>query len=126
MGGVYGTQQSEEMAVFLAEFGNGIGDSLEDGKFSFLQDIANFTPALLKLVPAIEGAGQIPQELGELDSEDLANIQAKLEATFDIPQERTEAFVLDTVSMAITGQREVSLFSYIREYFTGENRIFKK
>lgn len=126
MGGQYGTQETEELAVFVAEFGNGIGDSLEDGRFSFVQDIGYFTPALLKLVPAIEGISQVPKELGELDSEDLANIQVKLEDTFDIPQERTEAFVLDTVSLALTGKREVSLFSYIREYFTGPNRIFKK
>ena len=126
MGGQYGVQESIDMGVFVAELGNGVGDSLVDGKFSFLQDIGNFTPALLKLVPAVQGAGMIPKEVGELDAEDKAEFQTAMENSFNIPQARTEEFVEDTLSLALTGTRQISLHGYITKYFTGPDRIFKK
>ena len=126
MGGVYGTQQSQDWIVFIAKMMNGVGLALEDGKFKFLEDIGHFSGALFALVPAVEGSTQVPLELGELDAQDRGDIQARLEQEFTIPQERTEEFVEDTTCLAFGGTRAISVYEYVNKYFVGPNRIFKK
>jgi len=126
MGGQYGTQETNDAVLLLAYFGNGYGKSLEDGKFSFSNDLLNFAPVLPQIIPAFSGASQIPKELAELDAEDNASIQQTLEDAFDIPQDRVEDFVEDTVSLALTGTRKLSLYSYAVKWFVGPNRISRK
>jgi hypothetical protein len=73
--GKYGIKEFLDVVNVGLAIGNGIGMSLQnDGKIN-LQDIGNFMPAVLEIPNAIEGAGEIVNELQDLQQEEIIVIR---------------------------------------------------
>lgn len=61
-----GIKESLEVESFLLGIGQSVQKSLEDGKFE-VSDALHFVTPLMLLQPALEGIGQVPAELKDLD-----------------------------------------------------------
>jgi hypothetical protein len=94
-----GIKETKDVVVAVAKFGNAAGDALEDGKIS-LADMVHLYAPLMALGAAAEGADQIPGELADLDTTELADLQATFVQEFDIPHDGVEAIVEKAVAAA--------------------------
>ena len=96
-----GIDELKDVVAFGAELGNAIGKSLEDGKIT-LTDAVNFVPALTSMPAALSGFGDVKKELDDLDAQEKEQLISYFQSKFDIPQEKTEAFIEDALKIAIT------------------------
>lgn len=76
MGGTYGTKETCEIIAF----GLGLASSVQQAKANDgvidTKDLPLLLPVIPTVLPAIENISAVPAELGELDEEDLATVQA--------------------------------------------------
>jgi len=105
--GLTETKQAIDFAIAL---GKGIEKSSADGKWN-LVDIPNFIPALAALLPAIEGADQIPFEFKALTTEQIDELKAYVNANLDLEDDQTEAFIEDAFKVML------DIFMLVKLYF---------
>jgi hypothetical protein len=87
-----GIKETRELLLFVIEFGNALGKSLEDGKISVLE-LGNFIGSLGAVAPAFEGIADLPTEIKDLDEAEKAELVKLVEDRFDIPQDGVEALI---------------------------------
>lgn len=105
--GMTETKQAIDFAIAL---GKAIEVSAEDGTWNLL-DIPNFIPALAQLLPAIEGADQIPLEFENLTPEQVDELKAYVQANLDLADDETEAFIEDAFKVML------DIFMLVKLYF---------
>lgn len=71
-----GIQNTLEIVKFGVSMAEAIEKSKADGKIG-LEDIGNLFPVAPLVVPMIEGIGQVPKELGDLDDAELEVLLAE-------------------------------------------------
>ena len=49
----------------------------DDGKVTFPQDLVNFVAPIPRIITGVEGAGQVPKELGDLDESEILILEDK-------------------------------------------------
>lgn len=108
-----GIQETKELFLFGASFGNALGKSLADGKFN-LSDIANFIDPATKIPAAFKGIGQVDNELADLDEAEKLELIEYAKTEFDIPDEDAEVFVEDSLELAF------SIYSFLQKHFIKE------
>lgn len=91
-----------ELAEFLCELGNGIGNSLVDGKIS-IQDAANFARAAVTAPAALMGITQVSEEYFNLDVEAKNQLKAFIASKLALPasQENIAAIAENVISVAV-------------------------
>lgn len=94
-----GTKETKDLLDFALSLGNGLGNALEDG-FQ-LSDLALLLPALLKIGDALNGIGNVPAELADLDDTELADLKAFIQGKFDIPQDKIEPAIEQGIDLGI-------------------------
>ena len=77
-----------------AALGNGIGKSLEDGKWSWT-DATNFFPVISKIGPAVEGFDKLDDEWDSMNEQDFNELVAEFKSEFDLEDDKAEEFVED-------------------------------
>lgn len=107
---VMGLKETKEAVDFTVTLGMAVDASLEDGKISF-SDAALFLPAFLKLLPAIEGADQIPVEFKLATQEEIDELKLYLKDRLDLRDDQMEAFIEDAFGLILT------IWSLVRTYF---------
>ncbi len=105
--GLTETKQAVDFAIAL---GKGIEASAQDGKWN-LVDIPNFIPALAQLLPAFEGADQIPFEFTALSPEQIDELKAYVNANLDLADDEAEAFIEDAFKVML------DIFMLVKLYF---------
>lgn len=90
MNGEYGIQETTEAIVGVGTFVSKLDEALEDGKFDIIDDSLLMAPTLGKLFTAIKGGDQIPKEVGDLDPEERALLNAAIMEHFDLNKEQAE------------------------------------
>jgi len=105
-----GIQETLDVIRFSAAFGNGLGLTLQDGKFDY-SELINFVPSLTKLPAAIGGIDNVWDELLDLDEAEMQTLVETVAAEFDIPQEDTEDFVEEAIDVALKN------FAFARKWF---------
>lgn len=70
---MYGTQETEDLLIFVAKLGGAIDSALSDGKINLLDVDEIFGPAA-SAKAAFEGAVNIPKEIEDLDSEEAVHL----------------------------------------------------
>lgn len=83
------TKELKEAIKFVIELGNGLGESLEDDKFTF-GDLANFLPAMMAVPAAFGGINKIPSELDDLDETERLDLVEFVRSELDIEQDKAE------------------------------------
>jgi hypothetical protein len=111
-----GINQVADVAIAIAELGNGIYNVSKDPGFGF-DDVNDMLPFLLALPAAIEGYGEIPEQLKDMDEAEALELQEKFSSRFDIGNEDIEEFVEDSLSIAFTGAKKLSLWGYVDKWF---------
>lgn len=106
--GLVETKQAIDFAIAL---GKAVENSQEDGVWN-LMDIPNFIPAIVKLLPAVQGGDQIPIEFVQLTPEQLDELKAYVTAELDLNDDEVEAFIEDAFKVML------DIFMLVKLYFT--------
>jgi hypothetical protein len=106
--GLVETKQAIDFAIAL---GKAVENSQEDGVWN-LMDIPNFIPAIVKLLPAVQGGDQIPIEFVQLTPEQLDELKTYVTAELDLNDEEVEAFIEDAFKVML------DIFMLVKLYFT--------
>jgi len=99
-------EQTKELLDFALTFGNALGVALEDG-FQ-VSDLLTLMPSFVKLPKAIEGSGEIPTELKDLDDAEVAEIRDFIRQKFDIPDDKLEEVIERALALGL----EIIAFVY--------------
>lgn len=105
---MYGTQETEDLLIFVAKLGNAIEGSLEDGVINFMDIDEIFSPAAAAK-SAFEGSSQIPKEIGDLDSNEATNLIEVFAEELNLAH--TQAEQLTTEGLAVA----TALIAYINK-----------
>lgn len=96
---MYGTQETEDLLVFVAKLGTAIDGALADGVVNFMDVDELFGPAAAAKA-AFEGASLIPQEIGDLDSEEAANLVEVFASELDIRNDQAKDLTTEGLAVA--------------------------
>ena len=105
-----GIEETKDVIEFVAKLGNGIGESVEDGRWT-LSDATNFIPAATKVFSAIEGIEKVDNELLDLDEEEKVELVDFIIEQFDIVQDEAEKIVEEGLEQLL------NFFMFIKKYF---------
>lgn len=105
-----GIKETKEVLKFVIEFGEAIDKGLADGKLNAL-DIGLVINPLMQLGPALEGLGQVDDELKDLSAEELAELKAYVETELDISNDKVEMMIEEGLGMAVKLYKFIGLFS---------------
>lgn len=100
MAQVFGIDNLKKLVKFACDLTKQITESLADGwqwtdALAFIDEITAI-PGVIKSFPAIK------QELGELSPQDRQDLYAYVVAEFDIPNDKVEAFVENSLLFAVS------------------------
>jgi hypothetical protein len=93
----------------VVKFGIGVGEALADGVQ--LSDLG----ALLELPNAISGISSVPEELSDLDDEERIELINYIRDEFDLPDEKVEEFVEDSLALVIAIHKLIVKFKDLKE-----------
>jgi len=79
----------------VVKAGLDIGEALSDG--IGIEDIS----ALLSLPEAISGISNVPAEIADLDAAEKEELHAFVQAEFDLPDDKLEAFIEGAIKVVI-------------------------
>jgi len=108
-----GIKETKEALKFVIELGNGLGKSIEDGKFS-LGDAVNFLPAAKAFPAAFSGIGKVSAEFLDLDEEERLDLVTFVKDELDIEQDKAEEIAEQAFSLML------NLFSFIQLFLSKE------
>lgn len=93
-------KELKEALKFICALANTIGEVAKDGEIS-LGDATHLIPLMYKLPSAVDGIAEIPAEVKELSSEDLAELAQLVKDELDLPQDKVEMAVEDGIDIAL-------------------------
>lgn len=101
MAGVYGVKETKEIITLGGKIGMAFKLAAADEKYDF-SDLMYLGPVIESVMPAIEDASIALKELGELDSEDAAEIVAHSNSVLgdSTPEEVTKEAILAGLHIA--------------------------
>jgi len=105
---MYGTQETEDLLIFVANLGNAIEGALEDGVINFMDINEIFTPAK-SAKAAFEGSSQIPKEINDLDSNEAAHLVEVFAQELDLDHTQAELLTVEGLAVA------TALIAYINK-----------
>lgn len=109
---IFGTENLKKLIKFGCDLTSQIASSLEDGwswhdAFGFVDEVAAI-PGVVKSFPAIK------KELSELSPEERQDIYDYVKAEFDIPNDRLEVVVENSLALAISAVALVEQFNALK------------
>lgn len=105
-----GLKETKEAVDFAVALGTGLEAALSDKQIT-LSDIPVFFPSFLKLVPAVEGAEQIPLEFKLATQEEVDELKSYLKEKLDLQDDQMEKFIEDAFGLVLT------VWSIVNTYF---------
>jgi len=103
-----GVKETKDLLTFAASLGEGIYETMKDGRFS-IGDVKHFFPAAKDLVPAVSGILSVPGEMADLTDVELDEMKQHFAVEFDIPSDKIEEFVEKMMAFGLSAL-EVILF----------------
>ena len=89
----FGIQETKDVVRFGLSFIKATQKSLEDGKFDF-SDVYNYVDPVMKIPAAVEGIGEIDDELLDLSDAEQAELEQLVIDEYDYPAERAKEIVV--------------------------------
>jgi hypothetical protein len=93
-------KELKEVLSFLCALANTIGEVSEDGKVSKSEALA-LLPLLYKVPSAIDGIGEIPDEVADLSQEDIEELAQMVKDELDLPQDKIEDAIEDGIDLCL-------------------------
>lgn len=93
-------KELKDVLSFVCALANTIGEISDDGKISRTEVLA-LLPLLYKIPTAIDGIGEIPSEVSELNQEDIEGLAQMVKDELDIPQDKIEAAIEDGIDLCL-------------------------
>ena len=91
-------KELSEAAEFVAVLANALSEAMADGQMT-LGDAAHLMPVLYKLPTALDGLGDVV--LADISNDDLALIVKKVKDTLDLPNDKIEFAVEESLEIAL-------------------------
>jgi len=96
---MYGIDNLKKFVKFACDFTNQATDSLADG-WQWL-DATSFFDEMLQIPGIVKALPDIKQELADLTLEERDELYAYLKQEFDLPNEKLEGFVEDSIAFVL-------------------------
>lgn len=93
-------KELKEVLKLGIEIQKAMSDSLEDGKIN-LFDITEFIPVIMAAGKAIDGIGNVRNELKNLTLEQKAELKDYVKTEFDLPNDQLEILIEDTINVML-------------------------
>jgi hypothetical protein len=93
-------KELKDVLSFVCALANTIGEISEDGKVSKSEALA-LLPLLYKVPSALDGIGEIPEEVSDLSQEDIAELAQMVKDELDIPQDKIEDAIEDGIDLCL-------------------------
>jgi|NOAtaT_5_FD_contig_31_1891763_length_422_multi_3_in_0_out_0_1 hypothetical protein len=94
------TKELKDVLSFLCALANTIAEVSEDGKLSKTEALS-LLPLLYKVPSAIEGIGEIPDEIADFSQEDIEELAQFVKNELDIPQDKIEIAIEDGIDLCL-------------------------
>ena len=94
-------KETKEVLDFVISLGNAVGESARDGEIDY-SDVINFWEPISKISDAVYGSVDIPGEMSDLTSDQMAELVSYVKEKFDIPQENVEEIIEDSLSIGLS------------------------
>lgn len=88
----YGIKETKEALALVIGLANVASAAAKDGKID-MNDIALIFPLISKIQPAIDSVGVIPKEIGDLSSEEAAELITMVGAELAIVDEKAKVVI---------------------------------
>ena len=93
-------KELKDVLSFLCALANTIAEVSEDGKLSKTEALS-LLPLLYKVPSAIEGIGEIPDEIADFSQEDIEELAQFVKNELDIPQDKIEIAIEDGIDLCL-------------------------
>lgn len=100
--GKYSIKETLEALDFAFSISDSIRDSLKDNNRFDWYDVLKFRKPAFQAQEAINGAQQIPNELGDLDKDEKEQIKNLIKDRFDLPNNTKEEKIEDIFVHALS------------------------
>lgn len=90
----FGIDETLDIIDSLVKIGNAINKSMEDGEFNTI-DLFNFTGAMVSLPSALTGIGMVPNEMKDLDSEEIKILVDEIADNLDYADDEDIKLIID-------------------------------
>ena len=105
-----GIKETKEALVFGLEVGAGVFAALKDDGKVTVGDALVFTPAMVSLPAALDGADQIPAELKDLDENELMEIKDLVLGKLPTVGDKWYTVAAESINMGISAMKIFSAF----------------
>lgn len=109
----FGVENLKKLIKFSCDFTEQITEALSDGKFSWVESFG-FVDEVMQIPGVVKSFPAIKQELGELSNEERQELYDYLKEEFDIPNDRLEVFIENSLSLAIAAVALVEQWKAIK------------
>lgn len=86
-----GIKEISEVVKFVCAVANAIG----------VGDAAHLVPLLYKLPSAVDGIGEIPDEMKDLSQDEIDEIVKMVKDELDLPQDKIEMAIEESIAIAV-------------------------
>jgi hypothetical protein len=94
------TKELKDVLSFLCALANTIAEVSEDGKLSKTEALS-LLPLLYKVPSAIEGIGEIPDEIADFSQEDIEELAQFVKDELNLPQDKIEIAIEDGIDLCL-------------------------
>lgn len=101
MADVFGVLNLKKLIKFACDFTRQVATALEDGKFQ-LMEATGFFDEILQIPGVVKSFPAIKDELKDLSPEERQELYDYLAVEFDIPNDRVEVFVENSILFTIS------------------------
>ena len=107
-----GTKELKEVLSFVAELGNAVGKSLEDGKVSFV-DARHFINAFSSAGAAVDGLDKVLAELKDLDQVEAQQLVDHVKMELDLADDDLERKIESGFELL---KKAYEIYDVVRDY----------
>lgn len=93
-------KELKALVSFIVKIANDTGIALSDGKLT-LSDVGLFVPVLFDLPSVVMGIGAVPSEILHLDSAEMSELIAQVQAELSLPQAKADAAIKGGIDIAL-------------------------
>lgn len=110
---MYGIENLKKLVKFACGLTKQISVAMEDGKFTFNESFG-FIDEILEIPGVVKSFPAIKDEITELSPEERQELYDYIKAEFDIPNDRIEVFVENSLLFAISAVVLVEQFKALK------------
>jgi hypothetical protein len=96
-----GIENVKKVVKFACDFTKEISSALSDGKFQW-NEIFGFFDEIMAIPGVVKSFPDITKEISDLTTEEHAQLATYIQSEFDIPNDKVEAFIENSLLFALS------------------------